>query len=81
MENRSTHWPKYWHSILLGGFLLGGQVCAQGRPPDAPPASAKLDKAKLSYAIGYQIGDQFADMRGVGGWNNAIFNDTERMVG
>jgi FKBP-type peptidyl-prolyl cis-trans isomerase FklB len=61
MENRSTHWPKYWHSILLGGFLLGGQVCAQGRPPDVPPASAKLDKAKLSYAIGYQIGDQFAD--------------------
>jgi FKBP-type peptidyl-prolyl cis-trans isomerase FklB len=29
--------------------------------PEAPPTSAKLDKAKLSYAIGYQIGDQFAD--------------------
>lgn len=47
--------------MLLGSFLLAGAVCAQGRAPDAPAASAKLDKAKLSYAIGYQIGDQFAD--------------------
>ncbi len=65
MENRSIHGPKYgpkhWHSILLGGLLLGGQVYAQGRPADAPTAPAKLDKTKLSYAIGYQIGDQFAD--------------------
>ena len=41
--------------------MLGGPVWAQGRPPDAPASSAKLDKTKLSYAIGYQIGDQFAD--------------------
>jgi len=61
MEKRTTHWPKFWRSILLGSLLLGGAVCAQSRPPDAPSASAKLDKAKLSYAIGYQIGDQFAD--------------------
>jgi FKBP-type peptidyl-prolyl cis-trans isomerase FklB len=61
MENRSTHWLTCAYLTLLSGFLLGGQVCAQARPPDAPPALAKPDKAKLSYAIGYQIGDQFAD--------------------
>ena len=47
--------------IVLGTLLLSTIVCAQGRlPADAPP-TAKLDKDKLSYAIGYQIGDQFAD--------------------
>ena len=57
MEKSTTHWR--W--ILLGSCLLSSLACAQGRPPDALPSSAKLDKAKLSYAIGYQIGDQFAD--------------------
>jgi FKBP-type peptidyl-prolyl cis-trans isomerase FklB len=47
---------------LLGLLLLGGVVHAQSRV-SAAPAPARLDKAKLSYAIGYQIGSQFADGR------------------
>ncbi|OOG45821.1 FKBP-type peptidyl-prolyl cis-trans isomerase [Rhodanobacter sp. C01] len=47
--------------VLLGLLLLGGVAHAQDRAPaDAP---VKLDKNKLSYAIGYQIGSQFADGR------------------
>jgi len=47
---------------LLGILLLGGLVHAQDRMPAGTTApSMKLDKAKLSYAIGYQIGSQFAD--------------------
>lgn len=44
---------------LLPGLLLFGGVAQaqQHSPAPAPP----LDKAKLSYAIGYQIGSQFAD--------------------
>lgn len=45
---------------LLGALLLGGAVHAQSRAP-AAAAPAKPDKTKLSYAIGYQIGSQFAD--------------------
>ena len=45
---------------LLPCLLLAGAVHAQTRTPQAP-ATAKLDKAKLSYAIGYEIGSQFAD--------------------
>ncbi|MBT2144722.1 MULTISPECIES: FKBP-type peptidyl-prolyl cis-trans isomerase [unclassified Rhodanobacter] len=42
---------------LLGAvLLLGGVAHAQGAVPTTKP-----DKAKLSYAIGYQIGSQFAD--------------------
>src|SRR5690349_11627530 len=42
---------------LLGAvLLLGGVAHAQSAVPAAKP-----DKAKLSYAIGYQIGSQFAD--------------------
>ncbi len=48
--------------VLLGMLLLGGVVHAQNRAPVAD-APVKLDKAKLSYAIGYQIGSQFADGR------------------
>ena len=47
--------------VLFGILLLGGVVHAQNRASaDAP---VKLDKNKLSYAIGYQIGSQFADGR------------------
>ncbi|MFC5741643.1 FKBP-type peptidyl-prolyl cis-trans isomerase [Dyella tabacisoli] len=45
--------------LALGMLLLGGLAHAQNRavPPGTP--SVKPDKAKLSYAIGYQIGSQF----------------------
>ncbi|GAB2542681.1 FKBP-type peptidyl-prolyl cis-trans isomerase [Rhodanobacter koreensis] len=46
--------------VLFGMLLLGGVVHAQNRAP-ATDAPVKLDKTKLSYAIGYQIGSQFAD--------------------
>ena len=38
-------------------LLCAGAASAQ----NSQPASAQPDKAKLSYAIGYQIGSQFAD--------------------
>lgn len=44
---------------LLVCVLVAGAVGAQEAPK--PGTSAKLDKAKLSYAIGYQIGSQFVD--------------------
>jgi FKBP-type peptidyl-prolyl cis-trans isomerase FklB len=47
--------------LVLGGLLLGGAVHAQNG--SAPAAATKPDKAKLSYAIGYQIGSQFSDGR------------------
>ena len=51
----------YLRCGLLGmSLLLGGVVHAQSRLP-AAATPAKPDKAKLSYAIGYQIGSQFAD--------------------
>jgi len=46
---------------LLPCLLLAGVAHAQDRAQPAAPA--KLDKAKLSYAIGYQIGSQFAQGR------------------
>ena len=48
--------------VLLGMLLLGGVVHAQNRAP-ATDTPVKLDRNKLSYAIGYQIGSQFADGR------------------
>jgi FKBP-type peptidyl-prolyl cis-trans isomerase FklB len=51
----------YLRCSLLGlMMLLAGVVHAQNRASATDP-SAKPDKAKLSYAIGYQIGSQFAD--------------------
>ncbi|MEW9624127.1 FKBP-type peptidyl-prolyl cis-trans isomerase [Rhodanobacter geophilus] len=50
---------------LLPCLLLVGVAHAQIRPQQ--PAPAKLDKAKLSYAIGYQIGSQFVDGRSQAG--------------
>ncbi|MHB1273808.1 MAG: FKBP-type peptidyl-prolyl cis-trans isomerase [Rhodanobacter sp.] len=46
--------------LLPGVLLLGAVAHAQGRAP-AAASTGKLDKTKLSYAIGYQIGSQFAD--------------------
>jgi FKBP-type peptidyl-prolyl cis-trans isomerase FklB len=43
--------------LPLGVLLMG--VAVQAQTPAAYPA--ELDKAKLSYAIGYKIGSQFAD--------------------
>jgi FKBP-type peptidyl-prolyl cis-trans isomerase FklB len=46
----------YLRCLLLGTLLLGGTAHAQsGAAPTVRP-----DKVKLSYAIGYQIGSQFA---------------------
>ncbi len=56
MENGMTR--LRW---LLPCLLLAGVAQAQTRPQ--PPAPVKLDKAQLSYAIGYQIGSQFADSK------------------
>ncbi|MFK2929449.1 FKBP-type peptidyl-prolyl cis-trans isomerase [Dyella agri] len=46
---------------LLPCLLLAGAAHAQTSPQPAAPV--KLDKSKLSYAIGYQIGSQFIDSR------------------
>ncbi len=55
MEKGITH----LHCGLLGAaLLLGGAAHAQSA---ASSLATKPDKAKLSYAIGYQIGSQFAD--------------------
>jgi FKBP-type peptidyl-prolyl cis-trans isomerase FklB len=52
----------YLRCLLFGTLLLSGLVHAQRFPPSAAAiAPTRLDKTKLSYAIGYQIGDQFAD--------------------
>ncbi|GFZ98156.1 FKBP-type peptidyl-prolyl cis-trans isomerase [Dyella caseinilytica] len=53
---------------LVSGFLLlaASGVLAQQRPaapnpsPQPPPVTVKLDKYKLSYAIGYHLGTQFS---------------------
>jgi FKBP-type peptidyl-prolyl cis-trans isomerase FklB len=45
--------------LLLVGVLLGGPLHAQQPVPAAD--ATKPDKAKLSYAIGYQIGSRFAE--------------------
>lgn len=54
---------------LVSGFLLLAAYAAQAQqgpsvpsPPQAsPPVTVKLDKHKLSYAIGYRIGTQFSE--------------------
>ncbi len=48
-------WP------VLGILLLATAAHAQHRLAGGPAASVPLDKHKLSYAIGYRIGSQFAD--------------------
>ena len=50
---------KHLAGLLLVGALLGGPLQAQA--PAAVTSTTKPDKAKLSYAIGYQIGSRFAE--------------------
>ena len=50
---------RTWRWLSLGALLLAG--AAQAQTPAAHPPG--LDKAKLSYAIGYKIGSQFADRK------------------
>ena len=45
--------------IVSGGLLLA--QAAQAREPTSAASTVKPDKAKLSYAIGYQIGSRFAE--------------------
>ncbi|HWU76903.1 MAG TPA: FKBP-type peptidyl-prolyl cis-trans isomerase [Rhodanobacter sp.] len=45
--------------LLFVGLLSGVSLFAQGHAP-ASAATIRPDKAKLSYAIGYQIGSRFA---------------------
>jgi FKBP-type peptidyl-prolyl cis-trans isomerase FklB len=47
--------------LALGILLWGAAVHAQDSAASPDAASGKLDKNKLSYAIGYQIGSQFAN--------------------
>ncbi len=50
---------KHLAGLLLVGVLLGGPLQAQ-EPASAASTTASPDKAKLSYAIGYEIGSRFA---------------------
>ena len=50
---------KYLAGLLFVGVLLGGPLLAQA--PASVTSMTKPDKAKLSYAIGYQIGSRFAE--------------------
>jgi FKBP-type peptidyl-prolyl cis-trans isomerase FklB len=49
---------KYLAAVLLVGMLAGGSLLAQ---EPVAVAATKPDKAKLSYALGYQIGSRFAE--------------------
>jgi FKBP-type peptidyl-prolyl cis-trans isomerase len=51
--------------LLMLGLSLGSMTTlAQGASPAAPAAAPEVDKNKLSYAMGYQIGTQFASGSG-----------------
>ena len=47
--------------LALGVLLWGAAVHAQDNVASRDAASIRLDKSKLSYAIGFQIGSQFAN--------------------
>ncbi|WP_233523319.1 FKBP-type peptidyl-prolyl cis-trans isomerase [Dyella solisilvae] len=47
--------------LALGILIWGAAAHAQNSAQAADVATVKLDKIKLSYAIGYQIGSQFAN--------------------
>lgn len=51
--------------LALLGLTLGSTMAfAQGASPAAPAAVPAVDKTRLSYAMGYQIGTQFASNSG-----------------
>lgn len=49
--------------LAFGLLFVAAAAFAQQPPAASAAAPAKLDKAKLSYAIGYQIGSQFVDSK------------------
>ncbi len=49
--------------LAFGLLCVAAAASAQQRPAASAAAPVKLDKAKLSYAIGYQIGSQFVDSK------------------
>lgn len=54
---------RKWSGWVFGLLAVGAVAHAQQSTPGhaAPDSATRLDKSKLSYAIGYQIGSQFAD--------------------
>ncbi|MBE1162650.1 FKBP-type peptidyl-prolyl cis-trans isomerase [Dyella acidiphila] len=58
----NTRWLVSGFLLLAAGPALAQQAPAVPSPsPSAPNAAVKLDKRKLSYAIGYRIGTQFSE--------------------
>ena len=51
--------PSRLFVIAIG--LCCGTAFAQSAPPAPASGAPAIDKTKLSYAIGYQIGTQFAN--------------------
>jgi len=47
--------------LVIALSLLSGSVLAQSAPTTPASGAPAIDKTKLSYAIGYQIGTQFAN--------------------
>jgi FKBP-type peptidyl-prolyl cis-trans isomerase len=47
--------------LVIALSLLSGAVLAQSAPTTPASGAPAIDKTKLSYAIGYQIGTQFAN--------------------
>lgn len=54
---------RCWLAVLLmlGAVAAQAQGTNASSPSPQPPPAAKLDKQKLSYAIGYRIGTQFSE--------------------
>lgn len=51
-------------SILLTlGIFQSGAICAQGNTAASPSANVPMDRNKVSYAIGYEIGRDFLEKK------------------
>jgi FKBP-type peptidyl-prolyl cis-trans isomerase FklB len=50
--------------VMLALAMVSTTALAQGASPARPVATPAVDKGKLSYAMGYQIGSQFASGNG-----------------
>ncbi|MGN6225788.1 MAG: peptidylprolyl isomerase [Rhodanobacter sp. SCN 68-63] len=50
-----------WAGLVVAALGLIGTAAHAQQAAKGPAAAPTIDKAKLSYAIGYQIGSQFAD--------------------